>query len=371
VSPARRPGARDLRLDGIRGIAVLLVLLYHTPTPVLVLPADHRLLPGGWLGVDVFLVLSGYLITSLLLAERSETGRIDRKAFYLRRVRRLLPALAVLIAAWVAVTQSGLLPVERLRTPPTPADAQLALMPLVGAFGFFYNWLLAYGVPTPVGMVHIWSLSIEEQFYLVWPTVLALVATRVRRHELFLWGLVVAGALASLGLSVIAVGAHARDFAYFSSLTRSLGLFVGAAVAVAQPRHRSGLLSAIALGALVPMVLFIPDTAPALLPWSVLVTCLATAVLISGSGRRVDRLIVAPWLRYAGRRSYAIYLWSLPLGYAFEVWIGISWRMDIALLACSFFCAELSWRVVERRFVAVGARRRRAVAELSPSGSPA
>src|SRR5207244_3863367 len=82
-------------LDGIRGIAVLVVLLYHTPTPVRLLPADSRLLPGGWLGVDVFFVLSGYLITRLLLAEQSETGRIDRRAFYGRRVRRLLPAVVV------------------------------------------------------------------------------------------------------------------------------------------------------------------------------------------------------------------------------------------------------------------------------------
>ena len=351
MSPARRSGGRDLRLDGIRGIAVLVVLLYHTPTPVRLLPADRRLLPGGWLGVDVFFVLSGYLITRLLLAEQSETGRIDRRAFYGRRVRRLLPAVVVLLSVWLLVTLTGLLPVERLRTPPTPATSHLALVPVVGAFGFFYNWVLAFGLPSPVGMVHMWSLSVEEQFYLVWPTVVLLTTARARRPQLALWGLVVSGIFASLLLTAMAVGGHNRDFAYFSSLTSSLGLFVGAATAIARPRHASGLLGVACLTTLAAFVLLVPDTRPGLLPWTVLVTCIATAVLISGAGRRVDRLLESSWLRYAGRRSYAIYLWSLPLDYALEVWLGISWQMDVALLIGSLLLAELSWRLVERRFL--------------------
>jgi peptidoglycan/LPS O-acetylase OafA/YrhL len=351
MSPARRTGGRDLRLDGIRGVAVLLVLLYHTTPPVRLLPADRRLLPGGWLGVDVFFVLSGYLITSLLLTEWRETGRIDRLAFYGRRVRRLLPALAVLVVAWLALTFSGLLPVERLRTPPTPAGTQLALVPVVGAFTFFYNWVLALGLPSPVGMVHLWSLSVEEQFYLVWPTVLVLVTARARQPERALRRLVVAGIVATLFLTALAVEGHDRDFGYFSSLTASLGLFVGATTAIVRPRHRSGALGAAALATLAGLALFVPDTVPKLLPWSMFAATVATAVLIAGGGARVDRFLEASWLRYAGRRSYAIYLWSLPFGYALEVWLGPSWLMDAVLLAGSFLLAELSWRLVERRFL--------------------
>jgi peptidoglycan/LPS O-acetylase OafA/YrhL len=365
MSPARRPGGRDLRLDGIRGIAVLLVLLYHSPTPVRLLPADRRLLPGGWLGVDVFFVLSGYLITSLLLAERSETGRIDRKAFYLRRVRRLLPALTVLLAAWVAVTLSGLLPVERLGTPPKPASAQLALVPVVGAFAFLYNWVLALDLPSPVGMVHLWTLSVEEQFYYLWPTVCLIVTARARRPERVLLRFVVAGVFVSLLLTVRAVDVHVRDFGYFSSLTSSLGLYVGAAAAILRPRHRSGLLAAAAVVAIAVPALLVPDTSPPLLPWAVLSTCLATAVLIAGAGRRLNRILEWSWLRYAGRRSYAIYLWNLPVEYALEVWVGISWLMDVLLLGLSFLLAELSWRLVERRFL-----QRSQFAIRSPTASP-
>jgi peptidoglycan/LPS O-acetylase OafA/YrhL len=364
MSPARRPGGRDLRLDGLRGIAVLLVLLYHTPTPVRLLPADHRLLPGGWLGVDVFFVLSGYLITSLLLAERTETGRIDRKAFYLRRLRRLGPAFVVLLAAWLAVTLTGLLPVEQLRTPPTPAGPHLALMPVLGMVAL-YNWVLALGAPAPVGMVHLWTLSVEEQFYLVWPTVIVIATARARDPERVLRRLVVAGIFATFFLTALAVEGHDRDFGYFSSLTSSLGLFVGSATAIVRPRHRSGLLGTAALLTLAAFALLVPDTNPGLLPWCVFATCAATAVLVSGAGVRVERFLEASWLRYAGRRSYAIYLWSLPLNYSLQAWVGISWFSDAVLLAGSFLFAELSWRLVERRFL-----QRSQAAMRSPIASP-
>jgi peptidoglycan/LPS O-acetylase OafA/YrhL len=97
VSSSRYPERRDLRLDGIRGIAVLFVLLYHATTPARILRTDYRLLPGGWVGVDVFFVLSGYLITRLLLVELQAKGRIDARAFFVRRVQRLMPALVVLL----------------------------------------------------------------------------------------------------------------------------------------------------------------------------------------------------------------------------------------------------------------------------------
>ena len=353
MSGTRSPGGRDLRLDGIRGIAVLVVLLYHATTPGRILPTDNRLMPGGWLGVDVFFVLSGYLITQLLLAERRSTGWIDRRAFYLRRVRRLLPALAVLLAVWLLVTLTRLLPVERLGAPSPHAGWRLALVPVVGAFTLIYNWLLALDVPTPFGMGHLWTLSVEEQFYLVWPTLILLVTARSRRPGRALGRLVLAGIALSLLVTALAELHGRRNIAYFSSLTSGLGLLAGAATAIRGPVRGRGLLGLAGLATIAGCVLFVPDNRPGLLPWAVVATSFGTAALISGAGvPRLDRILELPWLRYAGRRSYAIYLWSSPLAYATVVWGGRTWAMDAVLVVSAFACAELSWRLVERRFLA-------------------
>ena len=184
TEPRSSAAGRDLRLDGIRGLAVLLVLLYHTHTPVRLLPADNRLLPGGWVGVDVFFVLSGYLITHLLLREWRSTGRIDRRAFYGRRLRRLGPALGVLLGIWLVASLTGLLPVQRFPMGDR-ASAWVLFVPVAGLLTFVFNWVIAFDwlVPSPYGPQHLWTLSIEEQFYLVWPTVMLFVAARSRLPE--------------------------------------------------------------------------------------------------------------------------------------------------------------------------------------------
>jgi peptidoglycan/LPS O-acetylase OafA/YrhL len=336
-------------LDGIRGIAVLFVLLYHTTTPARILGTDYRLLPGGWVGVDVFFVLSGYLITRLLLVELNDTGRIDAKAFFSRRGRRLMPALIVLLAAWLLVTQTGLLTVRALGS--TYTDPGLAFVPVVGAFTLLYNWLLAFDQPTPVGMGHLWTLSVEEQFYVVWVGLFVFVAAKFAQPRFVLWSLVVTGSIGSFLLTASEAGSS-RDFAYFSSLTSGLGLFMGAVLALS-PRLRGGSLCAgTGLMTIVVCALLVPDTAPDLLPAAVLATCVGSAMLICGGGVRFDRVLTLTWLRYAGRRSYAMYLWSSPLAYAIAVWGGRTWAMDVVLLASTLIVAEVSWRLVERRFVA-------------------
>jgi peptidoglycan/LPS O-acetylase OafA/YrhL len=302
--------------------------------------------------VDVFFVLSGYLITRLLLREQIATGRLDRRAFYRRRVRRLLPALAVLLAVWLGVTLTGLLPVERLGTSAPHASVGLALVPVVGAFTLLFNWMLALDIPTPTGMGHLWTLSVEEQFYLVWPTVIFAVATERKHPERALWRLVLAGIAFSLLITVIAALRGQRDFLYFSSPTSGLGLLVGAAVAIRPPKGWGSRLGAVGLATILGCALLVPDDRPALLPWAVIATCFATGAVISSGAPRLDRALAVPWLRYAGRRSYAIYLWSSPLAYATALWGGRTWQMAALLVAASFGLAELSWRLVERRFVA-------------------
>src|ERR687894_321911 len=161
------PGTPDVRLpyspglDGLRAFAVIAVLLYH---------ADLAWIPGGFLGVEVFFVISGYLITALLLAEWHQRGRIDLKTFWLRRARRLLPALYVLLVVTLAFAVVFL-----------PGEVAGLRGDVLAAFGYVTNWYLIFGqesyfeaVGRPSLLQHLWSLAVEEQFYLIWPPVLAL-----------------------------------------------------------------------------------------------------------------------------------------------------------------------------------------------------
>lgn len=208
-------------LDGLRALAVLAVLLYH---------ADLPWIPGGFLGVEVFFVISGYLITSLLLAEWRQRGRIDLAGFWLRRARRLLPALYLLLAVTLAFAVV-FLPEEvaRLR-----GDA-------IAAFGYVTNWYLVLGqesyfetVGRPSLLQHLWSLAIEEQFYVLWPLLFAAGISfgikRWRRRRLLLAALV--GAASSVLLMALLYRPDLDPSRlYYGTDTRAAGLLIGAALA--------------------------------------------------------------------------------------------------------------------------------------------
>ncbi|HEY0485900.1 MAG TPA: acyltransferase, partial [Mycobacteriales bacterium] len=212
-------------LDGVRALAVVAVLLFHGGV------AAAR---GGFLGVDAFFVLSGYLITSLLLAEHARTGTIALTAFWGRRARRLLPALLVLVAFTAVAGHATLAPDElaRLR-----GDALAALL-------YVANWrMIAHGTgyfdttAAPSLLQHTWSLAIEEQFYLLWPLVLLLVLGGRRRP-------LPALCLAGIGLSAVAaavLGAPGHDVgrAYYGTDTRAASLLIGALLAAALARRPS------------------------------------------------------------------------------------------------------------------------------------
>ncbi|HEX9374576.1 MAG TPA: acyltransferase, partial [Roseiflexaceae bacterium] len=160
-------------LDGLRAIAVLAVLLYH---------ADLPWMPGGFLGVEVFFVVSGYLITGLLLAEREQTGRVNLGAFWLRRARRLLPALFALLAATLAFAVLFL-----------PDEVAGLRGDVLAALGYVTNWGLIFSqrsyfetVGRPPLLQHLWSLAVEEQFYLLWPLLLLLGLRRLDRRRMLL-----------------------------------------------------------------------------------------------------------------------------------------------------------------------------------------
>src|SRR5690554_5139500 len=222
TSSATPHAPRFAGLDGLRAIAVLTVILYHLAP---------NAMPGGFLGVDIFFVISGFLITSLLLAEHTHSGRIRLTHFWRRRARRLLPALALLVlvcctAAWVI-----------------GGDVLVGLgRQLLGAATFSTNWLsIAAGhsyfdESTPELFRNLWSLAVEEQFYLVWPALLLLLLL-VPARRLRIAILLVLAVVSAIGMALTADPAGDATRAYFGTDTHSFGLALGAALAfLAQSR---------------------------------------------------------------------------------------------------------------------------------------
>ena len=208
-------------LDGLRALSVIAVILYH---------AGVHWIPGGFIGVEVFFVVSGFLITSLLVDEQHVSGKVSLKQFWIRRARRLLPALfTMLIAALVAVTFFA-----KDSAPDFRRDVGPAL-------GYFSNWWQIYFVDTPYFAAnslpmlrHLWSLAVEEQWYVLWPIAFVFVLgnKRIPRWiSAVVIGLLSAGVMVGTALAFIADDETRINFLYLSTLTRSSGLLLGAALA--------------------------------------------------------------------------------------------------------------------------------------------
>jgi peptidoglycan/LPS O-acetylase OafA/YrhL len=302
-------------IDGLRAIAVLAVLAYHT---------GGGWMPGGFLGVEVFFVISGYLITALLLNEQQRDGMIDLRRFWLRRARRLLPALCVLIAIVLAFVLLAL-PEEVVEV---RGDALAALL-------YVQNWHLIFAeqsyfetVGRPSLLRHLWSLAVEEQFYLVWPPIVLFLV------HIASWRAVLAvallGALASTGLMALLYDPNSDPSRiYYGTDTRAGGLLVGAALACLwQPLRHNGRhvpgwsaaldmagLSAIVL--LVTLFLRINEFNPLLYQGGFLLVALTSALLIvtcaHPAARICPRLFGNATLVWVGTRSYSIYLWHWPI----------------------------------------------------------
>ncbi len=326
-------------LQGLRALAVLLVVLDHAGLPFL---------RGGFVGVDVFFVLSGFLITGLLLAQARRDGKVRLLDFYVRRARRILPA-AVLTLVVTDIAAHQLLNFVRAREAVTDS-VWAAFFAANVHFAQTGSDYFAQGRP-PSPVQHFWTLAVEEQFYLVWPVVLSLLllAAVLRRHALLF---VVSAGLASLAWSIHATAATPVS-AYFSTTARAWELALGAALALAAPRlrwipPRAGWLG---LAAIVTAAVAFSGSTPfpgyaALLP-----TLGAALVIAAGIGRQgsAGRLLSLAPFRYVGDRSYAFYLWHWPVLVIAAGYVGhdLSTTASLALLAGAFFLSILSYGLVE------------------------
>ena len=299
---------------------MLLVLLHHAEVP-----GFRR---AGDLGVSLFFVLSGYLITNLLLAEIQSTGRIDYRAFYWRRARRLLPALgAVIVVVGILRTAGG----------GPAAGAQEAGV----AVSYVGNWLILAGVD-PGTFGQTWTLAIEEQFYLVWPLLFVLAG----RRRLALTVGIIAVSLALYAL--LSPGDALR--AQVGTDTRAADLLCGALVALLfGTRTLNGWIAVAGLTG-VAFLLLVPGGGPI---WIQGGTLAAAVAAVAGASRLAP--LAHPWLVAIGRISYGLYLWH----YALMLWansrLPLWWPFRAALLiAVSFVLAWASYRWVERPFLARG-----------------
>lgn len=336
-------------LDGLRALAVIAVLFYH---------AGLRWMPGGFLGVAIFFTISGYLITSLLLAEWRETGRIILKNFWLRRARRLLPALFAVIILVLAYSVLFL-----------PDEVASLRGDAAAAFGYSTNWYLIFSnksyfetVGRPSMLRHLWSLAVEEQFYVLWPLAFVFAMRRWRERSVLAGVLVVALASAVL-MGVLYQPDMDPSRVYYGTDTRAADILIGVALAfVWAPGRSDGLgarlpLSAIgftALAALLALCLKISEFDPFLYRGGFALTALITAVLIAASvhrkGRLVQRVLGCGFLRWVGLRSYGIYLWHWPVFMLTRPQLDTT--LDgLPLLAVRFaltlILAELSYRLIE------------------------
>jgi peptidoglycan/LPS O-acetylase OafA/YrhL len=338
TSAAPKPFRQSPALDGVRALAILLVLGYHMASTSV---------RGGFIGVDVFFVLSGFLITTLLIRERTGTGGVSVRAFYARRVFRLLPALLVTIVLAVILASTF--------APTDVAHSTLRGLPWV----IFYASNFVEAGRVNLGLLgHTWSLAIEEQFYLVWPWLLLLVCRPKRRLRF------VAAALAISAVLDMFWSAHlGGDRAYFSLDGHAMGLLGGAALAIvwngtaewrltaATKRLLQFIAAVSVLGILLGGVLFTDAATPLAISVTTVLTVLLIPLLLGVPEGPIHRLFSSPPAVWIGKRSYGLYLYNQVIFFTFLALRPHSKLVAVTCLFATFAVAALSYKYVEQPFL--------------------
>ena len=343
-------------IDGLRAVAVIAVMLYHL---------GFNWIPGGFLGVDLFFVISGYVITRLLLDSIQRSGGLDLRAFYMARIRRLLPPLVFMIITTTIVV--GFWAPDTMRR--FLGDAPFAL------FGGM-NWWLVFrqtdyfeAIGRPPLLQHTWSLGVEAQFYLVWPLILLLVLRYFGKNKIPGAALLIAAisgiALFLVSLQIDAASTSTVSHVYFGTDTHSIGLFLGAALAVSWipqnlkesvTRKAQDFIDGIGIVGFLGIIaafLFIDESDPTLykiaFPLVGLCGCAILISIVHPASRFAPILSSKPFV-WIGERSYAIYLWhwvifqSTRPQYDLE---GSDWALYALRVLIVFALADISLRLVE------------------------
>ncbi len=373
----RAPG-----LDGVRALAVLIVIGFHEGASGL---------SGGFLGVDIFFVLSGFLITDLLVSGYDRAGRVDLAGFWTRRARRLLPALAVMlvvVTAAATVIEAG-----------QEAPLRLALL---AAATYTSNWYqimhhVSYfaasaqaGAPPPLD--HLWSLAIEEQFYLVWPLIVWCVIVRLAARRTRVTCALIGAAVSALVMALQYTPGGDPSAVYYGTDTHASALLIGAALALACPlrmlaaipashNRRLDMGGVIGLAALAWAAGHFSGGDPVVYPLGLLLAALGAAALVAAAAAKGVIAAITSWrpLRWVGVRSYGIYLWHWPVIALSTALVGSAasspW-LWLAETGVTIAVAAASWRFIETPIMRDGLRatvRRwmRLVAEASrrPAGT--